>query len=162
MNDGVSPSALGRSLRLAAGDLSFVNGDFAAVVGPDNFLQAMQVMIETPFGSDVFNVNYGFDLLNSLALPQTAAGVKDVIRLHIVKSLSLDDRVREIKEIVFSDEPRFYELSPQADPAESLRALRAERRWEAVIVLQTTAQTEAPFQNLTAGEVALQLQGAVS
>jgi len=41
------------------------------IEGRDNFLQGMQVMIETPFATDVFNVNYGFDVLGILSAPQT-------------------------------------------------------------------------------------------
>ena len=61
----------GRSLRVTDGDLVFEQGDLAIIAGRDNFLQAMQMMIETPFGTDIFNVNYGFDLLSILRSPQT-------------------------------------------------------------------------------------------
>jgi hypothetical protein len=69
------PSSFGKSLRLSEGDLVFegreeeengfpvVKQDLAVLAGRDNFLQGMQVMIETPLGSDILNVNYGFDIL---------------------------------------------------------------------------------------------------
>lgn len=106
-------------------------------------------MIETPMGSDVFNIGYGFDLLNSISAPQSISLIKDLIRLNIVKSLSLDNRVREIKEIAFSDEPRFFEISPEFDQEETRRLRKSERRWQAVVVLQT----------ITEGDVALSLEG---
>lgn len=143
------PSVLGRSLRLANGDLAINDNDFAPIVDRDNFIQALQVMIETPMGSDVFNVSYGFDLLNSISAPQTVSLIKDLIRLNIVKSLSHDDRVREIKEIAFGDEPRFFEISPEFEPEETRRLRKQSRRWQAVIVLQT----------ITEGDVVLSLEG---
>ncbi len=100
-------TAFGRTLQLVNGDLAFENGDLAMFEGRDNLLLAMQVMIETPFGSDVFNVNYGFDLFSVMSVPQTVSSSQAVIRLNIVKSLTQDDRVREVKEVVFDDEPRF-------------------------------------------------------
>lgn len=162
-NQPTRPSILGRSLRLVNGDLEIIDSprqelplgdltkfrDFAAIADRDNFIQALQVMIETPMGSDVFNISYGFDLLNSISAPQTVSLIKDLIRLNIVKSLSQDDRVREIKEIAFGDEPRFFEISPEFDPEESRRLRKQSRRWQAVIVLQT----------ITEGDVVLSLEG---
>jgi phage baseplate assembly protein W len=114
------PSSFGKSLRLSEGDLVFegreeeengfpvVKQDLAVLAGRDNFLQGMQVMIETPLGSDILNVNYGFDILGILSTPQTVGFIKSLIRLNIVKSVSQDNRVREIKEVVFDDEPHFF------------------------------------------------------
>ncbi|HSF49012.1 MAG TPA: hypothetical protein VLA73_11710, partial [Burkholderiales bacterium] len=101
------PSVFGRSLELFEGDLRFDEGDFKGVSGRDNFLQSLQVMIETPFATDIFNVTYGFDLLEILKSPHNVRLAKELIRLNIVKSVSRDDRVREIKEVVFDDESRF-------------------------------------------------------
>ena len=106
------PTVFGKSLQLTTGDLVLDQGDLEVISGRDNFLQAMQVMIETPFGSDIFNVNYGFDLLSILQSPQPVSQIKDLIRLNIIKSVSQDTRVREIKEVVFDDESRFFEILP--------------------------------------------------
>jgi len=143
------PSVFGRSLQLVNGDLHFANGDFAAISGRDNFMQSMQIMIETPFGTDIFNVNYGFDLLNLISQPHSVRLIKELIRLNIVKSLSLDNRVQEIKEIVFDDEKRFFELDPKQNAEESRRMHKLERRWQAMVVVQT----------ITEGEVAFKLEG---
>jgi hypothetical protein len=146
MPPNVPTLSLGTSLRISNGDLIFVNGDFSAVTGQDNFLQGMQVMIETPFASDIFNVSYGFDLLNILGQAQPPGVMKEFIRLNIVKSISTDNRVRDIEEIAFSDEARFFELAPQADAATTDAARRLTRRWEAIVVLNTVSN-----QNVAVG-----------
>lgn len=160
-NQEKKPSVLGRSLQLSNGDLAFTNRieegdatgavkqDLALLTGRDNFLQAMQVMIETPFGSDIFNVNYGFDLLGILSAPQTVGVIKSLIRLNIVKSLSQDNRVREITDVLFDDEPGFVEILPEQNEDENRRRRKLERRWQAVVVLQTISE----------GEVTLRLEG---
>src|SRR5262245_446461 len=130
-------SALGRGLLLRDGDLSFADGDFEPVAGLDNFLQGIRAMIETPLGSDVFNVAYGFDFLSIFSSAQSARMTRELIRLNLVKSLSTDNRVREIKEVVFDDEPRFFELQPEADTDQRGRDRKAARRWQALVVLRT-------------------------
>ena len=143
-------TTFGTTLQLINGDLAFEDGDLAMIEGRENLLLAMQLMIETPFGSDVFNVNYGFDLFSVMSVPQTVGSAKAVIRLNIVKSLSQDNRVREVKEIVFDDEPRFFEISPNENESEHRRTRKTERRWQTVVLLETISE----------GEVALLLEGA--
>jgi phage baseplate assembly protein W len=143
------PASFGRSLRIIDGDLVFDQGELALIAGRENFLQAMQVMIETPFGTDIFNANYGFDILNIFLSAQPVNSIKELIRLNIVKSVSQDTRVREIKEVVFEDEARFFEILPGQNADEHRRARKTERRWQAIVVLQTVSE----------GEVALRLDG---
>ena len=92
-------------------------------------------MIGTPFGSDPVNVKYGLDTAAIFTLADTVRGVKDVIRLNLVKSLSLDDRMREILTVAFDDEPEFAVYAPGqiVDVAASGRA----RRWRAVAAFTT-------------------------
>ena len=135
-----TPTVFGRSLVLSDGDLLFAGGDFQIIVGRDNFFQGMRVMINTPAGSDIFNVRYGFDLLSCLAAPQSPSVVKQLIKLNIVKSLSQDNRIRQIEEIAFDDEPRFYELSPESDPDTNSRIRQTTRRWQAVVLIQTVQE----------------------
>ena len=149
MNSNSQPSIFGRSLRLVNGDLHFTQNDLALVVERDNFMQAMQVMIETPLGTDIFNVNYGFDLINILSLPNSVRLTKELIRLNIVKSLSQDNRVREIREIVFDDDPRFFELNPQENFDEHRSSRKDQRYWQAMVVVETISE----------GEVTLKLEG---
>ncbi|MCP4259936.1 MAG: hypothetical protein GY774_20845 [Planctomycetes bacterium] len=145
-NQNNSNLILGKSLQLLNGDLHLADGDFTMVSGLDNFIQAMPVMIETPFSKDIFNVNYGFDLMNSISKPQGIRMTKELIRLNIVKSLSLDNRVREIKEIVFDDDPRYFELNHQENAEESRRNHKRTRSWQAMVVLQTVSDNEVVFR----------------
>jgi phage baseplate assembly protein W len=135
-----TPSVFGRGFRLDDGDLPLVNGDLVMVAGRDNFLQGVRIMIDTPFASDVFNIRYGFDLLACVSAPQPPAIVKELIRLNIVRSLSTDDRIRQIREIAFDDEARFFELSPESDPGEHERNRRLSREWQAIVLMETVEQ----------------------
>src|SRR5689334_12825432 len=102
---------LGCSLKLADGDFVLKPGDpdengkrwleLKPVSGRDNLIQALQVIIGTPFGSDQVNVKYGLDIAAIFTVANSVRSIKDVIRLNLVKSLSLDDRIREIGDIVF-------------------------------------------------------------
>jgi hypothetical protein len=132
-----TPSIFGRSFRVQDGDLPLVDGDFMIVVGRENFLQGVRIMIDTPFASDVFNIRYGFDLLACLSVPQPPAIVKELIRLNIVRSLSTDDRIRQIREIAFDDEARFFELNPESDPDDRARVRQLSREWQAFVVMET-------------------------
>jgi hypothetical protein len=146
--DNQAPDIFGRSLELVEGDLRFAGGDLAGVAGRDNLAQGLRVAIETPFGTDIFNVNYGFDFLRAIG---QAGGrlVKEHVRLNLIKSLSRDDRVREVRDVIFDDDPRFFEHNPQADPEEVAALRRATRRWQALVLLDAG----------TGGEVAVQLEG---
>jgi phage baseplate assembly protein W len=156
-NQPIQPSIFGRSFHLVNGDLHLVSrkidnetlNDLAIVVDRDNFMQGMQVMIDTPFGTDIFNVNYGFDFINILSQPNSIRLTKELIRLNIVKSLSQDNRVREIREIVFDDDPRFFELNPQENFDAHRSSRKAQRHWQAIVVVETISE----------GEVALKLEG---
>lgn len=156
-NQKLSP--FGTSLRLADGDLEFDGGDFRLVSGRENLMQGLLTMLETPAGTDIFNVNYGFDLLGSLnppppvraalAQPHGVRLEKEYIRLNIVKTLSADDRVREVKEVVFNDEPRYFEMLSGGDSKrraaleEAERLERRKRMWVALVVLATIPEGEA-------------------
>jgi hypothetical protein len=136
---GLPTITFGRGLLIRNGDLALEAGDFAPVEGRDNFSQGLQMIIETPFGSDPVNVNYGFDLSAVFSRPNTTAAVKDILRLNIVKSLSQDDRVREIGEIVFDDEPRFAAIAPEFAGGDTGKRARATRQWHAVVTFTTIA-----------------------
>ena len=143
------PTTFGRGLLLEDGDFVLVAGDLAVVAGRANLLQALQVMIQTGFGTDVFNVNYGFDAQAVFTTAQSTRATKDLIRLHAVKSISQDNRVTLIKDVVFDDDPAYYQYLPAEDAAANEQARRTRRQWQALIVLQT----------ITEGEVALRLEG---
>jgi hypothetical protein len=151
----VKPEPLGRSLKLEDGDLVLAAGDLVMVAGRDNLMQGLRVAIETPLASDVFNVAYGFDVVGTLVEPGgigrldeplrrglaelsrpevkelLRTNLRDLVRLNVVRTLSRDDRVREVQEVVVG------------------RTDRAARRWTASVVLSTVAE----------GELSLQLDG---
>ena len=150
-------AAFGRGLALTNGDLSFDNGELTLVEGRENLWQGLQMMIETPFGSDVFNVEYGFDWTGVFTLPNTVGMAQDLIRLNLVKSVSQDNRIREIKDIAFDNDPHFFELTAVKSRKdsrleegdlevtsleESKLIHRQFRRWQAVVVLTTILNTD--------------------
>ncbi len=146
MDNTNTPSSFGRGLLVAGGDLTLIGGDFAPVAGKDNLLQGILAMIATPFGSDIFNVNYGFDTLAILGGQTTLSATKDLIRLNLVKSLSQDNRVREILDVIFDDDPQFIATQTPA-AAEQSRILRAsQRRWQAMVVVETVSQEQVTIQ----------------
>lgn len=149
METARKPEVLGRSFRLREGDIAFSNGDIEMVSGRTNLLQGLGVAIDTPAGSDLFNIVYGFDLANVLVKPEGIGLIRELIRLNIVKSLALDDRVLEVREVVFDHDPRFFELIIDADPKESRDTHRRERRWRAAVVISTISE----------GELTLELKG---
>lgn len=143
------PGLFGKSLELSEGDLRFVGGDLALVGGEDNLSQSLRISIETPFATDLFNVNYGFDFLNTVNQPFGGRLVKEYIRLNIIKSLNRDDRVREVRDVIFDDDPRFFEHHPQQNPDAIRLRHQTSRSWQALVLVQTISD----------GEVTVKLQG---
>jgi hypothetical protein len=94
---------LGHSLALVDGDLVLEDGRLVEVVGVSNLIQALALRVLTPLGSDQFNTGYGFDAENIFTQPATARTVRDLISLNLVRTLSADDRVRELRDVVFLD-----------------------------------------------------------
>jgi hypothetical protein len=138
----VPTSVFGTSLKLVDGDFTLVNGDLALVSGQDNFGQALQVIVGTPFGSDQINVNYGLDIAAIFTVANSVRSVKDVIRLNLVKSLSADNRAREISEILFDDEDGFAALAPEFAGGDPATTARRGRLWHAVVALTTIAGSQ--------------------
>jgi hypothetical protein len=149
----IAPASLfGTSLRLVNGDLALepesgaasnpsgaIPLDLALVSGIDNFSQGLQVMIGTPFGSDPVNVKYGLDIASIFTIANSVNSIKDVIRLNLVKSLQVDDRVREVVDIVFDDDPNFAALAPGLARDDFGATARRARIWHAVVVFTTIA-----------------------
>ena len=138
----VPDGVFGTSIALVDGDFRLVNGDLALVSGADNFGQALQVIVETPFGSDQINVTYGLDVAAIFTVAASVSSVKDVIRLNLVKSLSADNRIREIDEILFDDEAGFAALAPEFAGGDPGATARHGRVWHAVIALTTVAGSQ--------------------
>jgi phage baseplate assembly protein W len=142
-----------RSLLLQDGDLAFeYNADglreLKMICGIQNLAQGLTITVETPLGSDIFNQLFGFDLYSILRGGYNLVMTKQLIRLHVVKTISSDDRVLRIEELVFDDEPRYAELNPGADPAEAKRLRKVTRRWRLDGVIQpvTGEPTVVPIE----------------
>ena len=142
MSDGVPNSVFGTSIALVDGDFRLVNGDLALVSGTANFGQALQIIVETPFGSDQINVTYGLDVAATFTVAASVSSVKDLIRLNLVKSLSADNRIRQIDEILFDDEPGFSALAPEFAGGDPGATARRGHVWHAVIALTTVAGSQ--------------------
>jgi phage baseplate assembly protein W len=147
--DRPSPSApadpYGRALLLAAGDFVIAPGsdgvpDFAMIAGKQELAQGIQVLVGTSLGSDIFNVAFGFDLINTLALPRPMAQMRELVRLCVVKALSQEPRIRQILAVAFVDEPAYLTLHPEIT-SEQRQALaqqqRTSRRWSLDVLFDT-------------------------
>ncbi|MGW6915288.1 hypothetical protein ACWGB8_15940 [Kitasatospora sp. NPDC054939] len=136
--------SLGRSLRADAGDLVIdeLTGGPAMVEGLDALAQALVLTVETQLGSDRLNTGFGFD---RLAVGRYALGVharKEYIKMQLVRCLSADRRVTDVREVFFEDDPRFFELRPALDDAARERIVgvtRARRAYTVYVILETVA-----------------------
>lgn len=139
MDQSRTPSNLGRSLRLEDGDIvvDVVDGkqDLQMVSGTDNLLQCLRILIGTGLGTDIVNVAYGFDLRAFFSAPATVRATKDLVRLNLVKTISMDPRVMRVEDVSFDDEPSYAEILPAADPDAAARR-RATRAWNALVTLR--------------------------
>ena len=149
MSDPTAPTGvLGASLALVQGDFVVASPDGSSppdlvrVAGQANLVQAMGVMIGTPFGSDPVNINYGLDVASIFTVANTVSSIKDVIRLNLVKSLMGDDRVREVNDIVFDDEAGFATLAPELAGGDPGATARRTRQWHAVVLLTTVTSDQ--------------------
>ena len=134
--------AFGHSLALVDGDIVF-DDDLAAglrrlrvIADRPNLLQALQLRILTPFGSDPFNVTYGLDVRQAFTQPGSVRLVKELIKLNLVRTLGTDRRVRDVREVLFSDDPDYAARHPEVSAA-TLRDQRHRRFWQVEVILDT-------------------------
>jgi hypothetical protein len=132
MND----AHFGHSLALSDGDIVFTNGKLQTVAGRDNLLQALELRVLTPFGSDRFNTTYGLDVSQAFTEPATVRAVKELIKLNLVRTLATDTRVHDVREIIFDDDPLYLERHPEVS-ADELRRRRRQRVWQVEVILDT-------------------------
>jgi phage baseplate assembly protein W len=91
---------LGRDITLKTGP----NGlDFARVEGLDNLAQSLSIALTTLLGSDIFNVQFGFDGLNALAEETHPVLMRERVRIAIIQVLRKDPRVRRIVDVKLGD-----------------------------------------------------------
>lgn len=155
LNLDTSPSPLGRSFALKDGDLIYDNvaGSLATVAGLDALIQALTLAIETQLESDVLNVTFGFDQLSVGSFSSGLATSKEYVKMQLVRCVSADRRVKDVREIYFKDDPRYFEVIGlnDADAKHALvRQIRAARAYTVYVVIevvtgqQVTLQAEAP------------------
>jgi phage baseplate assembly protein W len=135
----------GRTLMIVDGDIVLQpddegQQDLAVIVGKLELAQGIQVLIGTPFGSDIFNQIFGFDLVQTLMQPVATRQMRELVRLSTVKALGQEQRIRQIRAVAFVDEPAFLIIHPEITP-EQQAAMALEqkttRRWRLDALLDT-------------------------
>lgn len=139
----------GYSLALVNGDLVFENGTLKTVSGNRNLLQALELRVLTPFGSDIFNTSYGLNVEQAFTQPGSMHLVKELIKLSLVQTLGTDPRVHDIREVLFEDDPTYLARHPELSP-QDISTDRRTRYWRVEVVIQT-ADTQAQTLSLTIG-----------
>lgn len=138
--NGGTPS-LGLSLKLNAGDLVFDpgKGDLGIVQDQQALTQALELAIETQLGSDRINSGFGFDRLSIGAYAYGLHSRKEYVKMQLVKTVTADRRVRDVRDIFFQDDPRYFELHPlDAASQEAIIALaRASREYTIYVIIET-------------------------
>jgi phage baseplate assembly protein W len=136
----------GRTLLLLdGGDFLIAPGadgvpDLAMIAGKDELAQGIQVLVGTALGSDIFNVVFGFDLINTLALPRPMAQMRELVRLCVVKALSQEPRIRQILAVAFVDEPAYKTIHPDVTDEQRqdlAQQQRLSRRWSLDVLFDT-------------------------
>jgi hypothetical protein len=139
--------SLGVSLQLQDGDLAFDSGagTLLEVEELDALSQALELSIQTQLGTDRINSTFGFDRLAVGAYALGLSTRKQYIAMQLVACVGADQRVRDVREVFFSDDPRFFELQPGLDAtvqAEIVAQIRASREYTVYVVIETiTSQT---------------------
>ncbi len=91
---------LGRDIALTTGPHGL---DFARVEGLDNLGQSLSMALTTLLGSDIFNVQFGFDGLNALVEETNPVLMRERVRIAIIQVLRKDPRVRRIVDVKLGD-----------------------------------------------------------
>jgi phage baseplate assembly protein W len=135
----------GRTLLVVNGDIVLQQDDdgqqdVAVIVGKLELAQGIQVLIGTPFGSDIFNQIFGFELLQTLMQPVATRHMRELIRMRVVKALGQEQRIRQIQAVAFVDEPAFLSIHPEITPAQRAALAQQQkttRRWRLDVLLDT-------------------------
>jgi hypothetical protein len=144
-----APEPYGRSFALVDGDLAIDLDETGVrspreVSGEQNLLQALQLRVLTPLGSDRFNVTYGLDTRQIFTAAGGVRMTKDLIRLNLVRTLGSDRRVRDVRDIVFMDDPDY--MAAHGVTEEEARLQRQSRLWSVEVDLELV-----PSGDLTLG-----------
>jgi hypothetical protein len=139
MND---EERFGHSLALKDGDLVLEEGSLLTVRGKRNLLQALELRVLTPLADDRFNTTYGLDVRQAFTQPGSIRLVKELIKLNLVRTLATDPRVRDVREVLFVDDPAYLAQHPERDP-NAAKMNRQRRLWRVEVLIETVdGQTE--------------------
>jgi hypothetical protein len=146
MTDPSGTPSLGRSLKLQGGDLVFDpdTADLALVEDLETLKQALVLSIETQLGSDPINAGFGFDRVAVSAYANGIHARKEYVKLQIVRCVSADRRVSDVREVFFQDDPRFFELRPDlGEQAQNqiVATARASRDYTLYVIVETIASS---------------------
>ncbi|MEU0740852.1 hypothetical protein [Streptomyces sp. NPDC006134] len=142
--DPAGAPGLGHSLAVDDGDLVVDprTGAPETVDGLDALIQALTLTVGTQLGDDRLNSTFGFDRLAVGRYALSRPARKEYIKLELVRCLSADRRVTDIREVFFRDDPRFLELGPRlgraAGPHPAAEA-PADRSYTAYVIIETVA-----------------------
>ena len=142
MTNPAGPLSLGTSLQLDAGDLVYdeqLRG-LAMVSDTSALAQALVLSIETQLGSDRFNAGFGFDRAAVGTFTYGVHTQKEYVKMQLVRCVGLDRRVKDVREVFFTDDPRFFELNPGLSPAaqeDIVAAARASRAYTVYVIVET-------------------------
>src|SRR5262249_12704250 len=125
---------LGHSLLLRDGDLVFANQGLVEIEGRENLMQALVLRVLTPLASDTFATTYGLHAKHAFTQPVAPHIGKELVKLTLVRTLSTDPRVSEIRDIVFPDDPEVVAANPALD-AEAARLRRQSRLWRVEVTI---------------------------
>ena len=144
MTDPSGTPSLGRSLKLEAGDLVFDpdTADLAVVEDLQALRQALVLSIETQLGSDPINAGFGFDRVAVSAYANGIHARKEYVKLQVVRCVSADRRVSDVREVFFQDDPRFFELQPglgEQAQNQIVATARASRDYTLYVIVETIA-----------------------
>jgi hypothetical protein len=140
MTNPAGPLSLGSSLELDAGDLAFRDTGLSMISGTAALTQALVLSLQTQLGTDRLNTGFGFD---RAAVGAYAYGIhtqKEYVKMQLVRCIGLDRRVKDVLEVFFQDDPRYFELNPGLDLAaqeEIAAAARASREYTVYVIVET-------------------------
>jgi hypothetical protein len=136
------PLSLGSSLQADAGDLVFDDqaGDLTMVTGTAALSQALVLSLQTQLGSDRLNTGFGFDRTAVSAYAYGIHTQKEYVKMQLVACVRLDRRVKDVREVFFQDDPRYFELNPGLDAAAQQQIAaqaRASRNYTLYVIVET-------------------------
>jgi len=150
MAPAAGAASLGLSLKLAVGDLVFDDAvkDFALVREQAALTQALELSIETQIANDRLNSSFGFDRLSIGAYAYGLHTRKEYVKMQLVRCVTADRRVRDVREIFFEDDPRYFELHPISAAAQQqiIALARASREYTAFVVVETIASDQLTIE----------------